>query len=99
MKGGAIYFPLVQWQPVSSLTVRRWTQEANEAMQDCFESTDWHVLCVLHGEDINSMTDCIIEYIKICEHTTELREYKDSSRRKLEAKHKATAPYVSAPGS
>ncbi|KAK1882538.1 Modification methylase LlaDCHIA, partial [Dissostichus eleginoides] len=35
------YVPLVQRQPVSTRTVRKWTPEANEALQDCFETTDW----------------------------------------------------------
>lgn len=64
------YVPLVQRQPVTTRTVRRWSQEAKEALQDCFESTDWNVLCGPHGEDINNLTDCVTEYIKFCEHTT-----------------------------
>ena len=50
-------------------TVRRWTQEAAEALQDCFELTDWDVLCEPHGEDIDLMTDCITDYIRFCEDT------------------------------
>lgn len=38
--------------------------------QDSFESTDWEVLCNSLGEDINSMTYCITENIKLCEYTT-----------------------------
>ncbi|XP_032423388.1 uncharacterized protein LOC116723007 [Xiphophorus hellerii] len=45
------YVPLVSRQPVHIRTVRRWTQEAAEALQDCFGSTDWDVLCGPHGED------------------------------------------------
>ncbi|KAI3362904.1 hypothetical protein L3Q82_011503 [Scortum barcoo] len=56
--------------PVHTRTVRRWTQEATEAQQDYFESTDWDVLCEPHGEDIDNMTDCITEYIRFCEDTT-----------------------------
>ncbi|XP_070819423.1 immunoglobulin-binding protein 1-like [Chaetodon trifascialis] len=56
-------------QPVSMRTVRRWTREANESLQDCFEATDWNVLREPHGEDINSQTECITEYIKFCEQT------------------------------
>ncbi|KAK0154383.1 hypothetical protein N1851_003537 [Merluccius polli] len=37
---------------------------------DCFESTDWDVLCEPHGEDIDNMTDCITDYIRFCEDTT-----------------------------
>lgn len=47
-----------------------WTQEAAGALQDCFETIDWDVLCEPHGEDIDDMTDCITEYIRFCEHTT-----------------------------
>ncbi|KAI3358284.1 hypothetical protein L3Q82_003282 [Scortum barcoo] len=63
---------LVRRQPVHTRTVRRrrWTQEAAEALQDCFESTDWDVLCEPHGEDIDNMTDCITEYTRFCEDTT-----------------------------
>ena len=64
------YVPLVQRQPVTTRTVRRWTQEANDALQDCFESTVWYALCGPHGEDNNSMTDCITEYIRNSVNTT-----------------------------
>lgn len=56
--------PLVSRQPVRTRTVRRWTQEAAEALQDCFGSTDWDVLCGPHGEDIDNMSDCITDYIR-----------------------------------
>ena len=58
------YVPLVRRQPVHTRTVRKWTQETAEALQDCFESTDWDVLCEPHGGDINNMTDCITDYIR-----------------------------------
>lgn len=63
------YVPLVQREPVSTRTVRRWTQEAEEALQDCFECTDWDALCQPHGDNIGDMMDCITEYIKFCEDT------------------------------
>ncbi|XP_047456002.1 olfactory receptor 6M1-like [Mugil cephalus] len=53
-------------KPVSKRTVRGWTQEAEEALQDCFDFTDWEALCQPQGEDISSMADCITEYIKFC---------------------------------
>ncbi|XP_060796682.1 oogenesis-related [Neoarius graeffei] len=70
-KGGVVIkdLEIVQWQPVHTRTVRRCTQEADEALQDCFESTDWDVLCEPHGEDISDMTDCITEYIRFCDYT------------------------------
>ncbi|XP_027869613.1 uncharacterized protein LOC114142475 [Xiphophorus couchianus] len=63
------YVPVVSRQPVRIRMVRRWTQEAAEALQDCFGSTDWDVLCVPHGEDIDNMSDCITDYIRFCEDT------------------------------
>ena len=60
------YRPIVQRQPVTTRTVRRWSQETNELLQGCFEATDWDVLCEPHGNKIDSMTDCITEYISFC---------------------------------
>ena len=51
-------------------TVRRSTRGAAEALQDCFELTDWDLLCEPHGEDIDNMTDCITDYIRFCEDNT-----------------------------
>lgn len=50
-------------------TIRWWSQEAQEALQVCFETTDWEVLCEPAGEDINSLTDCITDYINFCTDT------------------------------
>ena len=61
--------PRVRRQPVHTRMVRRWTREAADALQDCFESTDWDVLCEPHREDIAQMTDCITDYIRFCEDT------------------------------
>ena len=47
-------------------TVQRWSEEAYETLQDCFEMTDWQVLCKLHGEDIDGLTECIMDYITFC---------------------------------
>lgn len=49
--------------------VRRWTQEADEALQDCSDCTDWDALGQPHREDINNMTECISDYIRFCEDT------------------------------
>ncbi|MED6290559.1 hypothetical protein CHARACLAT_014287, partial [Characodon lateralis] len=32
--------------------------ESEEALQGCFEATDWDALCQPHGEDINATTEC-----------------------------------------
>lgn len=36
-------------------------------MQDCFDTTDWDVLCRPHREDIDGLTECITDYINFCE--------------------------------
>ncbi len=46
------YKPHVQWPPVTTRTVRRWSLEAHETMRGCFEATDWEVLTEPDGEDI-----------------------------------------------
>lgn len=48
------YVPLVQRQPVHIKTVRRWIQKTAETLQDCFQSTDWAVLCEPYSVDTKS---------------------------------------------
>ncbi|KAI3357227.1 hypothetical protein L3Q82_015684 [Scortum barcoo] len=51
-----------QWQPLITRTVRRWSQEAEQTLQGCFDTTDWDVLCEAQGEDIGKLIDCITDY-------------------------------------
>ena len=51
-------------------TVRGWSEETEEALRDCFETTVWEELCDPHGEDIDSLTDCITDYINLCVSST-----------------------------
>jgi len=60
------YLPAVPRLPVSTMSVMRWSREASEALQDCFDTTDWDVLCMSHGEDVGSFMDCITVYINFC---------------------------------
>ena len=60
------YVPLVKRKPTTTRTVRRWSGEAYEALQGCFEVTDWPALCESHGEDIDGLTECITDYINFC---------------------------------
>ena len=46
------YVPLVKRLPVTTKTVRTWSEDCYEALQGCFEVTDWDALCEPHGEDI-----------------------------------------------
>ncbi|KAI3352545.1 hypothetical protein L3Q82_005489 [Scortum barcoo] len=41
------------------------SEEARDALRDCFDTTDWEVLCGPHEQDIDSLTDCITDYIKL----------------------------------
>ncbi len=65
-----VYKPLVHRQPAVSRTVKRWSDEADEALKDCFDTTVWEELCDSHGEDIDSLTDCITDYINFCVENT-----------------------------
>ncbi|KAL6473956.1 hypothetical protein MHYP_G00175170 [Metynnis hypsauchen] len=64
------YVPLVKSQPVTTRTVSRWSEETYEALQDCFEATDWTAFCEPHGEDIDGLTECITDYINFCVDST-----------------------------
>ena len=46
------YVPLVKRLPVTTKTVRTWSEDCYEALQGCFEVMDWNALCEPHGEDI-----------------------------------------------
>ena len=73
--------PYYQWtvrsQPgfsadlLQTLTVRKWTPEASEALRDCFECTDWNVLLETdeNSMDIDRKFDCFTEYINFCRDT------------------------------
>ncbi|KAJ4946601.1 hypothetical protein JOQ06_024265 [Pogonophryne albipinna] len=51
---------LVHLQPVDQpCTVKKWSEESEEALKDCFDTTAWDVFTDSHGEDINGLTDCI----------------------------------------
>lgn len=39
--------PIVQWEAVLTRTVWRWTQEVDESLQECFESTDCRIHQIL----------------------------------------------------
>lgn len=40
-------------------------------MRDCFTNTDWDILCIPDGEDIDSLTHFITNYINLCVENTE----------------------------
>ena len=60
------YVPLLKRLPVTTKTVRTWSEDCYEALQGCFEVTDWNVLCEPHGEDIDGLTECITDFINFC---------------------------------
>ena len=45
---------MVKIQLLTKKCVKQWSEEASEALQDCFNTTDWNVLCGPHGQDISS---------------------------------------------
>lgn len=64
------YTPVVtKQQPVKRL-VKQWSEEATDRLRDCFETTDWEALCSPHSSDIDSMTQCITDYVNFCVENT-----------------------------
>uniref|UniRef100_A0A8C6M681 Reverse transcriptase domain-containing protein n=1 Tax=Nothobranchius furzeri TaxID=105023 RepID=A0A8C6M681_NOTFU len=61
-----VYKPLVRREPVVKRTVRRWSAGTEGALRDCFRSTVWDNLCSPLEDDLNSITDCITDYMNFC---------------------------------
>lgn len=59
-----MYKPEVQRLPVATCTFRNWTPGAEEALRDCFESSEWSEL--QNGEDLEEDTHCITDYLNFC---------------------------------
>ncbi|TWW76585.1 hypothetical protein D4764_13G0012470 [Takifugu flavidus] len=64
------YIPMVNKQPPTKRYVRSWSEETSMALRDCFDTTDWDVLCEPHREDIDGLTTCITDYINFCVENT-----------------------------
>ena len=60
------YTPKVRRQPTTTRSFRNWSPEAEDALRDCFESTDWSVLQDSFGEDIDGVTHCTTDYLNLC---------------------------------
>ena len=60
------YTPLVQGQPATPSSIRRWSLEMEAALRDCYGTTDWDVLLNPHCEDIEGMTYCLTDYFNFC---------------------------------
>lgn len=58
--------PLVRRQPITTLTVRKWTPDPEAVLRDCFSCTDWSVLLDPHGQNIEEATQCLTDYINFC---------------------------------
>ncbi|KAI3365926.1 hypothetical protein L3Q82_009698 [Scortum barcoo] len=64
-------------------TVKKWSEEAEEALKDCFNTTLWDVFSDAHGEDIDSLTHCLTDYINFCvENTVPTRTVRSFSNSK-----------------
>ncbi|KAI3369204.1 hypothetical protein L3Q82_007441 [Scortum barcoo] len=64
-------------------TVKKWSEEAQEALKDCFNTTLWDVFSDAHGEDIDSLTHCLTDYINFCvENTVPTRTVRSFSNSK-----------------
>ncbi|KAI4881116.1 hypothetical protein NFI96_026359, partial [Prochilodus magdalenae] len=65
-----VYKPLVHREPAVTRTVKKWSKETEEALKDCFETTVWEELSDPNGEDIDSLTHCITDYVNFCVENT-----------------------------
>lgn len=61
-----VYKPIVHREPVVTHTVKRWSDETEEALKDCFDSPMWEVLYDDFGEDTDALVNCIMGYINFC---------------------------------
>lgn len=60
------YTPRVRRLPTTTRSFRKWSAEAEEALKDCFENTDWDALQGSHKENMEEMVDCTMDYINFC---------------------------------
>lgn len=60
--GSPRYLPVVLRQSVTKKSIRRWSQDSEEALQISFEATHWEPT----GEDINKMTNYKMNYTDFC---------------------------------
>ncbi|KAI3352144.1 hypothetical protein L3Q82_020954 [Scortum barcoo] len=45
---------------------QKWSPEAEQALKDCFETTDWEALQGSHNGNMEEMVDCTTDYINFC---------------------------------
>ena len=62
--------PVVNKNLPQKKSVKDWFEVASERLIGLFDTTAWEALCSPHGEDINSLTDCITDYIHFCVENT-----------------------------
>lgn len=61
-----VYKPVVLKQPPTIRLVKKWSEGTCDILRDCFESTDWETLTDAHGDDLDSLTSCVTDYITFC---------------------------------
>lgn len=62
-----LYTPRVRRDPVTKITVKKFSPEVDEVMRDCLASTDWSVFQQSWGEDIDGLAHCYSDYLNFCE--------------------------------
>ena len=63
------YTPVVQRQPASTRSFRKWSPEAEEMLKDCMATTAWEVMQESYGEDaegLEELTFCTTSYWNWC---------------------------------
>ncbi|KAI3376464.1 hypothetical protein L3Q82_016931, partial [Scortum barcoo] len=76
------YTPRVRRLPTTTRSFRKWSPEAEQALKDCFETTDWEALQGSHNGNMEEMVDCTTDYINFCMDTKK-KAFKDGDTQEL----------------
>ena len=61
-----MYKPAVSQQSANTRTLKVWSREAEEALQDCLQTQTGTCSLDDHTEDIEELSQCITDYICFC---------------------------------
>ena len=60
------YKPVVQQQPSTVRTMRKWSPGTMGALRGVLETTDWDALYQSHVQNIDGIVDCVSVYVRFC---------------------------------
>lgn len=57
---------VVRQQSATTMTMKVWSTEADEALQQCFQDMDWDLFLEDHMRETEGLSRCITDYISQC---------------------------------